>query len=84
MLLPSRLLPPAPPSLLPLMARSTVPATPYTDGGRAAVNDIYAGGARIDKRDVFTDGARLGQRDVFTDGSRIGPRDVFTDGARGI
>lgn len=49
------------------------PRDPYTDGGRAAVNDIYSGGARIDTRDVFSQTARVTQ-----------PRDVFTDGARGI
>lgn len=61
------------------------PRDSFTDGARAAVNNLYGAGTRVEPRDVFTDGARVHEkRDVFSDGARIEQRDVFTDGARGI
>lgn len=61
------------------------PRDTYTDGARAAINNVYGAGARLGPRDVYTDGTRvLEKRDVYSDGARVGQRDVFADGAHGI
>jgi len=54
----------------------------YTDGGKAAVADVYVAATKSSKFDVYSDGTRAtDRRDAYTGGARVSSRDgLIEDG----